>query len=160
MIPALVEAGLSVESNVFVERDKMPDANQIQRALKASDFDLVIDTEFDVFGMVGFVPCTYQGEECGFEYSFEDTDLDELVDDGYLDQEERATLCSMASLVTLSTRSGFRDGLSATLVCAVVCALAEGMWADGGEPPFISATEAIAVAKKIESAMQADIAKE
>lgn len=128
---------MSVENNVFMHASKLPTPGAWAQAIKAAHFELEIDPEFSWDEFEGFLPAKYKGRDAGFELYKEDFDLAELSD------SERADLGDRPLLVTLITHSDMREYISSMIAAAVLCAIADGKLAEGGEPPFIAADAAI-----------------
>lgn len=138
---------MSVENNIFLRRDKMPTPGAWVAAIRAHGFELDMDADFDVVEFEGFLPCTYKGKEAGFEYWAEETNPDELQEEGLLSDEERAQLGDCDFLITLETSSSFRDLTTSVIAAAVLTELSDGFLAEGGAPPFLLADNSVAWAK-------------
>ena len=135
---------MSVENNVFLRPDALPTPEAWAQAIQAAGFELSIDTDFKWGEFDGFLPAKYKGGEAGFELYKEDFDLSELS------EEEQAELGDRSLLVTLVTHSDMREYMSSMIAAAVLCAMADGRLADGGEPPFIQSADAIQWARTCE----------
>ncbi|MDR6890760.1 MULTISPECIES: hypothetical protein [Variovorax] len=112
---------------------KLPTPEAWAEAIKAVGFELDIDPEFSWNEFEGFLPAKYKGRDAGFELYKEDFDLSELTD------SERADPGDRPLLVTLITHSDMREYMSSMIAAAVLCVIADGKLAEGGEPPFIAA---------------------
>jgi len=145
---------MSVENNIFMVRDKLPSPQEWIDAIKSNGFEMEMDTNFDVVEHEGFLPCKYQGMDAGFEYWTEEVDIDEFLEDEMLTQEEAKHLGNRYFMVTLTTHSDFREYMTSMIAAAVLCELSDGMLAEGGEPPFISADKALTWAKDCEPEIQ------
>lgn len=144
---------MSVENVVILRRDKVPSPDAWQAAISAAGFDMEMDTDFSFDDFEGFLPCKYKGEDAGFEFFFEELDTDGLE----LTKEEIAQIASRDWIVTLITRSDFRDLMVAQIAASVLCAMTDGLLVEGGEPPFISASDAIFWMKKCEPGIAREI---
>ena len=122
---------MSVENNIFVKRENMPSPDAWARAIAAHGFSMTMDTDFDIDEFDGFLPCTYQGEEAGFEYYAEESDIKELLSEGLLTEEEAQQLQGREFLVTLETHADMREYMTSMIAAAVLCELADGMLAEG-----------------------------
>lgn len=151
---------MSVENNVFIERKNMPAPEAWLKAIREHGFEMDMDTDFDVDEFTGFLPCGYMKQEAGFEYFSEEADLDAMLDEGMLSQDEQKLLGQRRFLVTFATRSDFRDLMTSMIASSVLCAMADGMLAEGGEPPFIPAKDAIAWVKAQEAGVQKEIIRQ
>jgi len=134
---------MSVENNVFMVRDNMPTPQQWLAAIKSQGFEMEMDTDFDVEEHEGFLPCKYKGVDAGFEYYAESVDIAEFLEDDLLTDEEARQLGNRTFLVSLITHSDYREYMTSMIASAVLCSLADGMFAEGGEPPFIMASESV-----------------
>lgn len=141
---------MSVENNIFLQADRLPSAAEWQQAITEEGFDVWIDPECDTATHEGFWPCKYRGQDCGFEYWTEEVSMEELIDDGLLNKAEAETLEDRKFLVTLETRSNLNDAAVSAIAAAAMTRLADGMFAEGGEPPFIASSESVDWAKKAE----------
>ena len=74
----------------------------------------------------------------------------ESVDANQLSKRERKHIQGRDTVVTLITHSDMHEYLSSMLAAAVLCALSDGVLAEGGEPPFIPAQDAIDWARACE----------
>ncbi|MEO1582706.1 MAG: hypothetical protein AAFR91_12785 [Pseudomonadota bacterium] len=140
---------MSVENNIFLRRDKMPSPEAWVAAIRSHGFDMEMDADFDVVEFEGFLPCKFKSEEAGFEYWAEETDPDDLREEGLLSDEERAQLGDCDFLVTLETRSSFRDLATSIIAAAVLTELSGGFMAEGGAPPFILGDSSVDWAKDL-----------
>lgn len=147
---------MSVDTNIFVRRASMLSPDAWQAAVDELAFPLRMDTDFEVDEFEGFLPCDLEGEEAGFEFFAEDVDLDEFMAEGHLTSEQRNALGDRSLLITLSTRSSFRDGLAAVFAGAALCAKADGLLSCEGEP-FVAAADALAWARSVEPGMRTGI---
>jgi hypothetical protein len=58
---------MSLTQTAFLEKSRVPDRAKLEEAVSALGFNLTID-EFDKpFECSGFLPCTLNGQESGFE---------------------------------------------------------------------------------------------
>ncbi|UOO88846.1 hypothetical protein LVJ82_15520 [Vitreoscilla massiliensis] len=145
---------MSVANNVYAMRQSLPTPKQWAAALLEAGFEVVLDSEFVWWEFEGFLPATYQGQEAGFELYVESVDANQL------NKRERKHLQGRDTVVTLITHSDMREYVSSMLAAAVLCALSDGLLAEGGETPFIAAPDAIDWARDCEpeivKLMQAD----
>lgn len=141
---------MSVENNVFMEREKLPTPQQWLEAIKSHGFEMDMDIDFDAVEHEGFVPCKYKGKDAGFEYWTEEVDITEFIEDGLLTPEEAKELANRTFMATLATHSDFREYMTSMIASAVLCSISEGMLAEGGETPFIPSEQAIIWAKESE----------
>jgi len=138
---------MSVENNIFMVRGKLPSPQEWLEAITLNGFEMNMDINFDPVKHEGFLPCKYKGEDAGFEYWTEEVDINELLEEDMLTQEEANELDDRCFMVTLTTHSDFREYMTSMVAAAVLCEISDGMLAEGGEPPFITATNAVKWAK-------------
>ena len=148
---------MSVENNVFMLRENLPTPQQWQEAIKSNGFEMDMDLDFDAEEHEGFLPCKYKGEEAGFEYWTEEVDINEFLEEELLTPEEAKELGDRNFMVTFTTHSDFREYMTSMIASAVLCSITDGMLAEGGEPPFIPAVEAIKWAKECEPQIQKEL---
>ena len=55
---------------LFLERNKVPSRQALQEAVKGLKFRLGIDDAYVPFECSGYIPCTLDGEDAGFEIRF------------------------------------------------------------------------------------------
>jgi hypothetical protein len=59
---------MSYDLNVYLSRERMPTPEDWRSAITRAGFPALLDTEFDIDGFSGFLPCPVNGETSGFEY--------------------------------------------------------------------------------------------
>lgn len=148
---------MSVENNVFMIRANMPTPEEWASAIRSRGFEMELDSDFDVEEFEGFLPCKYKGEEAGFEYWSEPTCLEELVEEGLLNEDEKSVLGESDFLVTLATHSDFRDLITSMIASAVLVELSGGYLAEGGEPPFVHGADAVQAVRKSLPAIEKEL---
>ena len=124
---------MSVNIDVLVEVRNLPIAVDWQKAISANGFPLSIDISFDMKKDSGFLPCTLDGHETGFEI---DTDL---LEDTMLNAEQNQKLASLIGsrglCVGLSVPvSEGKPGVRAAIIAAVTLAdMSDGILVIEGE---------------------------
>lgn len=143
---------MSVDINVILKKENMPTPEQWQLAIARLEFDLQLDTDFDVEEFSGYLPSVYKGEETGFEYFF-----GELEDD-WLEEDAMQLVGDRDYLVTFSTHSDMRELIASTIASSVLCSITDGLILNEKDgPPFIGAKEAIEYGKKAETELTLDL---
>ncbi|WP_395665525.1 hypothetical protein [Methylocella sp.] len=56
----------------YLERSRVPDRASLQKALDALKLKIVLDEAYAPFKSVSYLPCTFDGEDAGFDIRFED----------------------------------------------------------------------------------------
>lgn len=139
---------MSVDIHVILKQDHLATPGEWQQAITAAGFALELDTDFDPEEHLGYLPCRYQDEEAGFEYSFCQ------LEEGWLDDEVMQSLGDRDSLVTFTTRSDMNGFISSTIASAVLCAITGGLLLDdSSEELFVEADKAIAYGRAAEAAI-------
>jgi hypothetical protein len=129
---------MSVDLTVYLQRESMPTPEDWAEAIDELGFPAELDPEFDVDAFSGFLPCTFEDEDAGFEY---ESGPIEFVDDLELPSE-------FDFQVTLSTHSELRE-LSAAVVCAaVLCTIARGVLVDLQGDIRVTAEDAVSWARE------------
>lgn len=54
----------------FLARSQVPDRQALQDAIKSLKFKLAVDDTYVPFACAGYIPCTLDGEDAGFEIRF------------------------------------------------------------------------------------------
>lgn len=146
---------MSVDIFVILKKEKMPAPKRWAQAIAEAEFDLQIDTDFDVEEFTGFLPCIYKGEETGFEYFFEE------LEDDFLDEDATPQLKGRDYLVTFSTHSDLTELIASTIASAVLCSMSGGIILNDEDGlPFIKSQDAIAYGKKAEAELILDLDEE
>lgn len=136
---------MSVDITVFVHKEKLPTLETLKNAINELDNQLNIDEEFSINDHEGFVPCSYNGEECGFEYWIEEVD-DELLDEWEITKEE---ISDRNMYLTFATRSGFTDLISSALISSAFCKISDGLSFDDDEELTINSSNCIEYGQNI-----------
>jgi len=143
---------MSVDIFVILKRENMPTPEQWQQAIAKFEFDLQLDTDFDVEEFSGYLPSVYKGEETGFEYFFEE------LEDDWLEEDVMEHAGDRDYLVTFSTRSDMRELIASSIASSVLCSITDGLILNEEDgPPFIDAKAAIEYGKKTESELLLDL---
>lgn len=58
---------------LFLQRDQVPDRQTLQDAIKKHKFGLSVESEYVPFECSGYIPCTIDGEDAGFEIKFSES---------------------------------------------------------------------------------------
>lgn len=140
---------MPLENHVFITREKMPSPSSWQAAIRKAGFPLEMETQFDVSQFDGFLPCQYQGVGCGFEYFSEGIEVAQAAEEAMLTTEETQYLGNRNFRVTFVTYSDYREAISAVIAAAVLCHMADGVLAEGGESPLTPATKVLAWANDL-----------
>jgi hypothetical protein len=128
---------MSVDLMVYLDRERMPKPASWARAIADAGFAMRLDADFDVDEHAGFLPCEYEGEKAGFEYS---SGPIETIDDLELPE-------SFDFSVTFTTHSDLRELATAVIAAATLCKMARGVLVDPQADARVESADAIAWAR-------------
>ena len=110
---------MSADLNVFIKADQLPTREEWMEAIGKHGFQFKFDDEFNPEDHQGFLPCTFEGKEAGFEYycdkieetGFEDDPAPELEGKelcvGFCSSFDREDLsCAMIAAGSLAKLTG------------------------------------------------------
>jgi hypothetical protein len=131
-----------MELHVLADDSRLPDARRWQDGINALGFDVKLDPTLSVREQRGFLPCTFKGQQSGFEFHiWPASDILET----YPEFEERLSGCN--------TSANFRwGGDMVEMACALIASVAlakvsDGVWFDPQEGVCLTASEALAQVK-------------
>jgi hypothetical protein len=113
---------MSVHLCVFLHESKLPTHEQWQSAVHGAGHDLVFDS-FSPRQHTGFLPMLLAGEECGFEYSFNALDPNEI-------QEMRDIVGDRTHVVEFTWHSSMQDMRAAEIAASALTSVANGVFYD------------------------------
>ena len=134
---------MSVTLSVFLRGSRMLSPTDWAEAIKASEFDMELATDFDVRFFSGFLPCKYAGRDAGFEYS------SEIVADHELDENVIAQIGDRDVVVNFNTHSDMRGLITSIIASAVLCARVDGVLWDAEANELVS--DALSWGKEMEA---------
>ena len=140
---------MSISRTVYLQRAKMLAPKAWAEAIRAADFPVDMDTDFDVEHLSGFLPCSYDGQPSGFEYFFStvaDRGADEVPDVGDRDVA-----------VSFVTHSSMRGLATAVAAAAVLCAHTDGVLHDEEAGELVAAKDALADARELIASIGGDL---
>jgi hypothetical protein len=118
---------MSVDLIVYLKRERLPSAEEWQKAIAAEGIDLAME-KVDTRTHTGFWPLKHENKECGFEYMLDEVDRKffelEAADDFLELLGDRD--CS----VTFTWHASHEDGRAAAITAAVLAKLADGVYVD------------------------------
>jgi hypothetical protein len=123
---------------VILDTDKFPSPHDWQQRIEHHGFPFELDTSFDPFSQVGYLPCKYDGKLAGFEYFY----------------EPDVARPSKAQ-VSFVTHSNAVELLGSIIASTVLAELSGGEWVDTEDDKTYTAENAVQQAK----AAQADFPK-
>jgi len=142
---------MSVEMLVFLDSRSMPTPERWAAAIRESEFDMVLDTDFDVTSFTGFLPCKYKGSDAGFEYFF----------DRLADMEPEPDLVTRIGVrdvaVSFITHYDVRELMTSIIASGVLCSITDGVLLDTEANKFVDASNAIQWSKTSEGEIASDL---
>lgn len=142
---------MSVEMVVFLSDDRMITPQQWQSAIRQYGFDLDLDTNFDVEEFMGFLPCRYKGEECGFEYSRI------TVAEAEPPPDVQTQIGGRDIAISFVTHSNFRDLMASVIASGVLCSQTEGVLFDTEADSFMAGADTIQWTRSGEAEISKDL---
>jgi hypothetical protein len=134
---------MSLELEVYVEPDELPQPGVWAASIKAHGFDVDLCSDFDLFTHSGYLPCP--DHDMGFEYCFESvTEHDRL-----LSEEETKPSLLKDHVCIFRTGSRTSDLVAATVSAAVLAYLSGGTLKDCESGICYSGTEALDWARRV-----------
>jgi hypothetical protein len=140
---------MSVVMSLFVNRSRMASPADWAKAIRASGFDMEMDSDFDPDSFTGFLPCKYVGVDAGFEYFREAVNTSELADHVAAQVGERDTM------INFVTHSELRELATSLIASAVLCAISGGVLWDTEGDELIPASRALDWARSGEASVAA-----
>ena len=142
---------MSIELTVFLPRAKMPTPNAWAQAIREAGFPAQLDDDFDVDTFSGFLPCTYDGKEAGFEYYATSVDAEERSD--------RSLSAEHDFSVTFTTGSRMRELATSVVAAATLCQLTGGLLSDAQAGEDVDASNVLSWARDMIESMAADLSE-
>ena len=99
----------------FLDRSQVPTRQALQEAVKSLQFKLTIDESYVPFECAGYIPCTLDGEDAGFEIKFGDSSA------GLADASDlRAQIGDRDTAITFRWGGDPRERVSAMIISTVL----------------------------------------
>lgn len=123
--------------NVFLDRERLPNAADWTRVLREGGFETQLNPEFEPRSHSGYVPCP--DERTGFEYYLEAFDAPTLE----IGEEGAKAIGQRNAVVTLRFSGRDSDKEAAASAAATLAAMADGILFDSEPGHFISSAQAL-----------------
>ena len=120
----------------FLDRSQVPTRQALQEAVKSLQFKLTIDESYVPFECAGYIPCTLDGEDAGFEIKFGDSSTP-LGNASNL----RAQIGDRDTAITFRWGGDPRERVSAMIVSAVLAQSFGALVRRQGEGAFRAADQ-------------------
>jgi hypothetical protein len=131
--------------SVFLQRKDVPERAALQQSIKALKFNLSLDDAYAPFKTAGYLPCTLEGEDAGFDLRFKDIEP--------ANAPKPAELGERDIEIALKWSGDVREMASAAIVSAVLAKEFGALVYEPEAAVFISADDLIAKAKKAVSTL-------
>lgn len=132
---------MSIVVEIRFSSGKLPSPQAWQESIKANNFAVEIDNDFDPVTFTGFLPARYKGQPAGFEYYYD------------LEADEQ-------SCVSLRWSGRVREAVSGLIAAACLCHLTSGHLIDTEAGETIEVSSVIAWARQQETDFQEMLEKE
>lgn len=127
---------MAVETHVVFFRTRLLRVSEWNQFIEDAGFGLVLDETCDPETQLGFWPCELDGDECGFEFSIDPANADELAEHGL-------ALNDGDSVATFATRSQWLDNVAASIGAALLAKATGGVVIQPDGARTVSADEAL-----------------
>jgi hypothetical protein len=127
--------------SVFLLRKNVPAREALLQAIKGLKFKLDLDDGYAPFKTAGYLPCTLEGEDAGFDLRFKDIDPAHVT-------KLAAELGERDVEIAFKWSGDVREAASAFIVCAALANDFAALIYDFEAEVFIPADELIAKARK------------
>lgn len=128
-----------------LERASVPDRNALQAAVKALGFKLVVEDSYKPFAAKGYVSCTLDGEDAGFDLRF-----------GEVESPPPALAAALGArdvAMTFRWAGDPREHYAAVAVCAALADAFGAVVHDPEQDKLLSRDDLIATAREIGGAL-------
>jgi hypothetical protein len=123
----------------YLQREKVPAREPLQKAINALKFPLTLDDTYAPFETSGYLPCTLDGEDAGFDLRFkEPVKLPDAV---------QATIGARDVVLALKWGGDPREAAAALMVCAALAKSFDALVEEGDAGTFLSSDELVEKAR-------------
>ncbi len=143
---------MSISRTVYLRRSSVLAPTAWADAIRAAGFAMDLDTDFAIESHSGFLPCTYDGKEGGFEYDFTAVSEKEIGEDTV-----KPAIGDRDTAITFVTHSSMRGLVTAVVAAAVLCEKTDGVLHDEESDEFIAARDALADARELVASVADDL---
>ena len=127
----------------YLKRENVPDRAALQQAISALKLPLSVDDSYEPFATSGYLPCTFDGEDAGFNLSFKDT--------ADAPPELKSEIGERDTAMTLKGGGDPREEAATLIVCAALAQSFDAVVAETGTAKLLAAGELVAKAKAAEA---------
>ena len=124
----------------YLNRSDVPERGPLQQAIDALKFKVTLDADYAPFETSGYLPCTLDGEDAGFDLRFRD-----VPDD--LPPAVQAGLAGRDVALALKWGGDPREEMAALVFCAALVGKFNAVVQEGGADGFLSIEQLLANAE-------------
>jgi len=128
----------------YLEHDRVPDFGALQASLKALKLPLALDPDYAPFETAGYLPCTLDGEDAGFDLRFKELAVG--VEAWPLLQSNLGT---RDAVMTFKWGGDPREDAAASFVCAALAKDFDAVIQDGEEDEVLSGEDLLTRARAV-----------
>jgi hypothetical protein len=122
----------------YLKREDVPERKALQQAIDALAFPLALDDAYVPFETSGYLPCTLDGEDAGFDLRFKDAAAAAALPSGIGDRD---------TAVTCKWCGDPREEAAARAFCAALAKDFGALVHEDGAPALVSFEQLLAKAK-------------
>jgi hypothetical protein len=117
----------------YLERERVPELTALQAAIKGLKLPVALDPDYVPFETAGYLPCTLDGEDAGFDLRFKERPAD-LSDKPVL----QSSLGARTTAMTFKWGGDPREDAAASFVCAALANDFDAVVQDGENDAVLS----------------------
>jgi hypothetical protein len=129
----------------YLKRDDAPQRAALQAAIKALTFPLTLDDDYVPFETAGYLPCTIDGEDAGFDLKFKEAAAE-------LPEALKASAGDRDTAMAMTWGGDPREAAAAYMVCAALAKDFGALVHEGGTETLLTADAVVAKAKEAAAA--------
>lgn len=119
----------------YLQSEKVPARKPLQQAIDALKFPLTVDDTYVPFETSGYLPCTLDGEDAGFDLRFKEPVK--------LPPEVQEKVGTRDSALALKWGGDPREAAAALMVCAALAKSFDALVEEGDAGTFLSCDELV-----------------
>lgn len=127
----------------YLKRANVPDRTALQQAISALKFPLTVDDTYIPFETAGYLPCTLDGEDAGFDLRFKDA--------SDIPAELKAEAGDRDTAMTCKAGGDPREEAAVLIVCAALAKDFEALVVESGKPAALTFEALLKKAKAAEA---------
>lgn len=131
----------------YLKHDQVPARAALQEAIQSLRFKLTLDESYAPFECAGYIPCTLDGEDAGFEIKFAEIEFSTLA------PELKSAIGECDSAIQIRSGADPREIVSAMIVAATLTKSFSALIHNQGEASFQDAEALFNAARSAFSAL-------